>query len=234
MADETFDAATIAKLIGVAVGSGASAALASGASSWWALRAYREGRFSRGWWWLRVGALGGVTTLKQALAYDCALCRRILDQREEVRTALLRPRLPLPQERQVREHHRRLAPREPHALPRLLQDRLPRAAVEGAADICATSASAVAVDDGFGGSATAADGVGGGATEEASAAAAVAVVRRHTTDAIAVAVDAHDRALIGRCVLSGCKFLEDAFIVPFSAFLELVEGSASCLSDGLD
>ena len=67
MADETFDAATIAKLIGVAVGSGASAALASGASSWWALRAYREGRFSRGWWRLRVGALGGVTTLKQAL-----------------------------------------------------------------------------------------------------------------------------------------------------------------------
>jgi len=120
----------------------------------------------------------------------------------------------------VPEQHRRLAPREPHALPRLLQDRLPRAAVEGAADICATSASAVAVDDGFGGSATAADGVGGGATEEASAAAAVAVVRRHTTDAIAVAVDAHDRALIRRCVLSGCldKFLEDAFI---SAFLEV-------------
>ncbi|KAG2634482.1 hypothetical protein PVAP13_2NG117700 [Panicum virgatum] len=34
MADETFDAATIAKLIGVAVGSGASAAFATGASSW--------------------------------------------------------------------------------------------------------------------------------------------------------------------------------------------------------
>jgi len=65
MADETFDAAPIAKLIGVAVGSGASAAFATGASSWWALRAYREGRFSRGWWRLRVGALGGVTTLKR-------------------------------------------------------------------------------------------------------------------------------------------------------------------------
>ena len=102
--------------------------------------------------------------------------------------ALLRPRLPLPQERQVREHHRRLAPREPHALPRLLQHRLPRAAVEGAAGICATSSSALAVDDGFGGSATAAAavGVGGGATEEAPAAAAVAVVRRYTTDAIGV------------------------------------------------
>jgi len=86
MADDGFDAVTIAKLIGVAVGSGAGAAAATGASSWWALRAYREGRFSRAWWRLRVGALGGVTTLKRALAYDCALCRRSLDQREEVRT----------------------------------------------------------------------------------------------------------------------------------------------------
>jgi len=78
--------------------------------------------------------------------------------------------------------------REPHALPGLLQHRLPRAAVEGAAGICATSSSALAVDDGFGGSATAAAavGVGGGATEEAPAAAAVAVVRRYTTDAIGV------------------------------------------------
>jgi hypothetical protein len=86
MADDAFDAATIAKLIGVAVGSGASAAFATGASGWWALKAYREGRFSRGWWRMRVGALGGVRTLKQALAYDCALCRRSLDRREEVRT----------------------------------------------------------------------------------------------------------------------------------------------------
>ena len=49
MADDGFDAVTIAKLIGVAVGSGAGAAAATGASSWWALRAYREGRFSRAW-----------------------------------------------------------------------------------------------------------------------------------------------------------------------------------------
>jgi hypothetical protein len=96
--------------------------------------------------------------------------------------------------------------------------------VEGAADIRATSASSVAVDDGFGGSATAAVGVGNGATEEAAAAAAVAVVRGYTTDAIAVGVDTHDRAWIGRCVFSGGldQFMEDSSIVSYSAFLELV------------
>ena len=63
--------------------------------------------------------------------------------------ALLRPRLPLPQERQVRAHHRRLAPREPRRLPGLPQGRSPRAAVEGAADIRV----------GFGGSTSAAGAV---------------------------------------------------------------------------
>jgi len=35
---------------------------------------------------VRVWALGGVTTLGQALAYDCAMCGHSLEQREEVRT----------------------------------------------------------------------------------------------------------------------------------------------------
>ncbi|CAD6272600.1 unnamed protein product [Miscanthus lutarioriparius] len=106
------------------------------------MKGYRDGRFSRGWRRMRVWALGGVTTLGQALAYDRALCGHSLDQREEVRSphALLRPRDPLPptQGSQVREQHRRVAPREPHALPGLLQDRPPHVAVEGAADIGAT------------------------------------------------------------------------------------------------
>nr|CAB3487523.1 unnamed protein product [Digitaria exilis] len=85
MADD--DAINVAtKIIGVAVGSSASAFFAAGASSWLALKLYREGRLSRGWWRLRVVGLGGVTTLDQALGYDCALCRLSLDQREEVRT----------------------------------------------------------------------------------------------------------------------------------------------------
>ncbi|RCV25696.1 hypothetical protein SETIT_5G185700v2 [Setaria italica] len=85
MADDN-SVAKIIGLTGLALSSGASAALATGACSWCALQAYREGRLSRGWWWLRVGSLGGVSTLEQALDYDCALCRRGLDQREEVRT----------------------------------------------------------------------------------------------------------------------------------------------------
>jgi hypothetical protein len=50
------------------------------------------------------------------------------------------------------------------------------------------------------------------------------VVRGYTTDAIAVGVDTHDRAWIGRCVFSGGldQFLEDSSIVSYSAFLELV------------
>ncbi|KAJ1271645.1 hypothetical protein BS78_06G142500 [Paspalum vaginatum] len=70
----------------VTFASGVSAAAAAGVGSWFAIWAYRDGRFSRGWWWLRVSSLGGVTTLKQALGYDCGLCRRSLDQGEEVRT----------------------------------------------------------------------------------------------------------------------------------------------------
>lgn len=102
----------------------------------------------------------------------------------------------------LREHHRRLAPREPHALPGLLRDRLPRAAMEGATGIAATRAVAVAVDDGFGGSATAvvSDGFGdsgiaavvgdggGGATgtAEATADAVVAVVQGYTTVTVTI------------------------------------------------
>ncbi|CAL5031315.1 unnamed protein product [Urochloa decumbens] len=80
------DNINVGMVIGVAIGSGASTAFCAGACSWWGLKAYREGRLSRPWWWLRVGSLGGVTTLEQALEYDCALCRRGLDAREEVRT----------------------------------------------------------------------------------------------------------------------------------------------------
>lgn len=87
MADD--DAITAVKIISVALGSSASAFFAGGASSWWVLKLYREGRLaplSRGWWRLRAAGLGGVTTLDQALGYDCGLCRLGLDQREEVRT----------------------------------------------------------------------------------------------------------------------------------------------------
>ena len=192
MADETFDAATIAKLIGVAVGSGAGAAAATGASSWWALRAYREGRFSRAWWRLRVGALGGVTTLKRALAYDCALCRRSLDQREEVRTLscghVFHLRKSAAKCRNsiddwLRENRMRCLVCCNIAYPVLLWKAPPASKPPAPPRSPSTT-------DLFGGSptATAAVGVGGGATEEATAAAtaAMAVVRRYTKDAITV------------------------------------------------
>ncbi|KAK8449064.1 hypothetical protein SEVIR_7G155150v4 [Setaria viridis] len=49
-------------------------------------QAYRTGRLARGWRRLRVWALGGATTLEEALGYTCALCGGSLDAREEVRT----------------------------------------------------------------------------------------------------------------------------------------------------
>ncbi|PUZ47752.1 hypothetical protein GQ55_7G191300 [Panicum hallii var. hallii] len=49
-------------------------------------RAYRTGRLARGWRRLRVWALGGVTTLEEALGYSCAMCSGSFDAREEVRT----------------------------------------------------------------------------------------------------------------------------------------------------
>jgi hypothetical protein len=79
------DSGTVGMAIGTAVG-GTSIALFTGVSCWLGMKAYRDGRFSRGWWRMRVCTLGGVTTLGQALAYDCAMCGRSLDQREEVRT----------------------------------------------------------------------------------------------------------------------------------------------------
>jgi hypothetical protein len=168
------DSGSVRMAIGTAVG-GASIALLTGASCWLGMKAYRDGRFSRGWPRVRVWALGGVTTLGQTLAYDCAMCGHSLDQREEVRTLSCGHVFHLRKGPQVREQHRRLAPREPHALPGLLQARPPRVAVEGAADIGATARAratasavgAVVVDFGFGGSGTAADGVGAGATAAA-------------------------------------------------------------------
>ena len=79
------DSRSVGMAIGTAVG-GASIALLAGASCWLGMKAYRDGRFSRGWPRVRVWALGGVTTLGQTLAYDCAMCGHSLDQREEVRT----------------------------------------------------------------------------------------------------------------------------------------------------
>ena len=79
------DSGSVRMAIGTAVG-GASIALLAGASCWLGMKAYRDGRFSRGWRRVRVWALGGVTTLGQALAYDCAMCGHSLEQREEVRT----------------------------------------------------------------------------------------------------------------------------------------------------
>ena len=123
----------------------------------------------------------------------------------------LRLRVPPPQGSQVREQHRRLAPREPHALPGLLQARPPRVAVEGAADIGATARAratasavgAVVVDFGFGGSGAAADGVGAGATAAAgvgpgaTAVSAVDVVPGCATVRVTVAVKTHPSSLDG-------------------------------------
>lgn len=99
--------------------------------------------------------------------------------------------------------------------------------MEGAADIAATTACEVAVHDGFGGSTTAAVGVGlgdssiaivgegGGATgtAEATTDAVVAMVQGYTAATVTVAVtigatvavDTHDRLWMGRrwCVFFG-------------------------------
>ncbi|PVH35498.1 hypothetical protein PAHAL_7G200000 [Panicum hallii] len=54
--------------------------------SFWAMEAYVSGRLARGWRWLRVRALGGVTTLRRELSYNCAMCQYSLAAHEEVRT----------------------------------------------------------------------------------------------------------------------------------------------------
>ena len=54
--------------------------------SFWAMEAYGSGRLARGWRWLRVRALGGVTTLQRELSYNCAMCQYSLAAHEEVRT----------------------------------------------------------------------------------------------------------------------------------------------------
>ncbi|CAD6263245.1 unnamed protein product [Miscanthus lutarioriparius] len=68
----------------VAVGS-VSMLLIVGAS-FWAMEACHAGQLMRGWRWLRVRALGGVTTLRRPLSYNCAMCQYSLDAHEEVRT----------------------------------------------------------------------------------------------------------------------------------------------------
>nr|ACG46285.1 hypothetical protein [Zea mays] len=77
------DSGTVGMAIGTAVG-GTSIALFTGVSCWLGMKAYRDGRFSRGWWRMRVCTLGGVTTLGQALAYDCAMCGRSRDPDQDV------------------------------------------------------------------------------------------------------------------------------------------------------
>jgi|UniRef100_A0A804MEC3 hypothetical protein len=127
--------------------------------------------------------------------------------------ALLRSRVPPPQGSQVHEQHRRLAPREPHALPLLLQARLPRVTVEGADDIGSTdraraTASTVVdvdVDVGFGGSGAEAVGVvGAGATAATvvgpgkTAVSTVDMIPGRATVWVSV-VKTHDRAWMGQC-----------------------------------
>ncbi|KAF8704237.1 hypothetical protein HU200_031735 [Digitaria exilis] len=48
--------------------------------------AYRTGLLAKGWRWLRVMTLGGVTTLERKLSYNCAICQDSMDVLEEVRT----------------------------------------------------------------------------------------------------------------------------------------------------
>jgi len=68
---------SVSMLVGVGVGVGVS---------FWAMEAYGSGRLARGWRWLRVRALGGVTTLQRELSYNCAMCQYSLAAHEEVRT----------------------------------------------------------------------------------------------------------------------------------------------------
>lgn len=84
MADDDIDVNLGQAVAVVAVGS-VSMLLAVGLTSW-AMEAYHAGRLARGWRWLRVMALGGVTILERKLSYNCAMCLYSLDAHEEVRT----------------------------------------------------------------------------------------------------------------------------------------------------
>ena len=79
------DSGSVRMAIGTAVG-GASIALLAGASCWLGMKAYRDGRFSRGWRRVRVWALGGVTTLTRTLNYTCTMCQDSMEAGEKVRT----------------------------------------------------------------------------------------------------------------------------------------------------
>ena len=106
----------------VAVGS-ISMLLIVGASFWdmeSILRLPRRPALARGWRWLRVRALGGVTTtLRRPLSYNCAMCQHSLDAGRPGGGAhpLLQPRVALPRERQVQERHRQVARAREHDLP---------------------------------------------------------------------------------------------------------------------
>ncbi|RCV34269.1 hypothetical protein SEVIR_7G155500v4 [Setaria viridis] len=83
MADD--DAASLGQAVAVVAVGSFSMLLVVGAG-FWAMEAYGTGRLARCWRWLRVMALGGVTTLERKLSYNCAMCQYSLDAREVVRT----------------------------------------------------------------------------------------------------------------------------------------------------
>jgi hypothetical protein len=83
MADD--DAASLEQAVAVVALGSVSMLLVVGAGLW-AVEAYGTGRLARCWRWLRVTALGGVTTLDRKLSYNCAMCQYSLDAREVVRT----------------------------------------------------------------------------------------------------------------------------------------------------
>ncbi|CAL5031313.1 unnamed protein product [Urochloa decumbens] len=84
MTDDGDDASLAQAVAVVAVGSVAMLLVAGAA--FWAVELYGSGRLARGWRWLRLMALGGVTTLDRKLSYNCAMCQYSLDAREVVRT----------------------------------------------------------------------------------------------------------------------------------------------------
>lgn len=79
------DDISVGQAIAIVAMGGVSMLLVLGAS-FWAVEACYNGRLARGWRWLRVRALGGVTTLRRPLSYSCAMCQYSLDAHEEVRT----------------------------------------------------------------------------------------------------------------------------------------------------
>ncbi|CAL5068606.1 unnamed protein product [Urochloa decumbens] len=83
MADD--DDASLAQAVAVVAVGSVSMLLVAGVA-FWAVELYGSGRLARGWRWLRLMALGGVTTLDRKLSYNCAMCQYSLDAREVVRT----------------------------------------------------------------------------------------------------------------------------------------------------